>query len=549
MHSFSLLPHRRPMLSALSAMLALTILTSASAAERRPTGDALVVNPVKTVYTKDNAPETPKLEELELRESVSQYGITWTFDKPSRVGRFINGDWYVVGKVTIKMIDPKPLWGDEVKDQIDRSSVRESMYPGKQCRNGSSLNPPGESHKCGLDSRLASDRYDPEMAGHLPIEMKPGDTLVSSISRPTSQLTHFSGEHVNPLRVAAVLSCVAEPLPPDAFRPSYCDSQNSKIYLARNLRRDLLPNLKRVGDMPDSLDKMAAHFQKPWIELSQWGFAAPVENLPDYGQQFCELTGEAVLLLACDYSAQEKETLLVNYVQVGLDLFGLMRRGKSWRAHGGLNSGRKWPIIFAGIMLDEPTAKEPGKHFPETQFHEDTQTAFGPLFYRGQKFEKSWSGSRAIFLGHSTPLPDKDGKIETPEAHWLKGWGLVDVYHPKDWPKGKRVASESYRIANTSGCWVGQALAARIMHAEKYWNHDAFFAYVDRWMTEDDTPHIEAKKEAGWGDYTTRKYGSFGRQGYIAGSRWVRAMWNEYRNNLPPADDGAKTPPAEQTWK
>ena len=26
------------------------------------------------------------------------------------------------------------------------------------------------------------------------------------------------------------------------------------------------------------------------------------------------------------------------------------------------------------------------------------------------------------------------------------------------------------------------------MHAEKIWNHDAFFAYVDRWMTEDDKP-------------------------------------------------------------
>jgi hypothetical protein len=72
------------------------------------------------IYTKDNAPATPKLEDLPLKESVSQYGITWTFDKPARVGQFINGDWYVVGDVTIKMIDPKPLFGAEVKETLDR---------------------------------------------------------------------------------------------------------------------------------------------------------------------------------------------------------------------------------------------------------------------------------------------------------------------------------------------------------------------------------------------------------------------------------------------
>ena len=56
------------------------------------------------IYTQDHPPATPKLEELPLKESVSQYGITWTFDKPARVDQFINGDCYVVGPVTIKAI-------------------------------------------------------------------------------------------------------------------------------------------------------------------------------------------------------------------------------------------------------------------------------------------------------------------------------------------------------------------------------------------------------------------------------------------------------------
>ncbi|MGD0041946.1 MAG: hypothetical protein ABSE84_16335 [Isosphaeraceae bacterium] len=75
------------------------------------------------IYTKENAPAAPPLTDLPLRENVSQYGITWTFDKPARVGHFINGDWYVVGPVTIKAIDPRPLDGGEIArrelDQMD----------------------------------------------------------------------------------------------------------------------------------------------------------------------------------------------------------------------------------------------------------------------------------------------------------------------------------------------------------------------------------------------------------------------------------------------
>ena len=59
---------------------------------------------------------------------------------------------------------------------------------------------------------------------------------------------------------------------------------------------------------------------------------------------------------------------------------------------------------------------------------------------------------------------------------------------------------------------VGALLAARLMHVENVWAHDSFFAYVDRWMTEDDTPFIAAIKEAGGRDYTDVEFGRFGEQ-------------------------------------
>src|ERR1019366_9945481 len=108
-------------------LVALTAITAAAADAGTPPKGAVVV------YTKDNAPPTPKLDALPLKDSVSQYGITWTFEKPARVGQFINGDLYVVGPVAIVKIDPAPRYGNEVAaDELDS---REKVPVEQRCRN------------------------------------------------------------------------------------------------------------------------------------------------------------------------------------------------------------------------------------------------------------------------------------------------------------------------------------------------------------------------------------------------------------------------------
>ncbi len=49
-----------------------------------------------------------------MKESVSRWGITWTFDKPARAGQFVNGDFYVGGPVAVVKIDPAPRYGKDV---------------------------------------------------------------------------------------------------------------------------------------------------------------------------------------------------------------------------------------------------------------------------------------------------------------------------------------------------------------------------------------------------------------------------------------------------
>ena len=198
------------------------------------------------IYTQDNAPAAPKLDDLPLKTSVSQYGMTWTFEKPTRVGQFVNGDFYVVGAVTITEIAPRPLYGAEIPanqlDHMDKERPEKSRV-----RNGFMLNPPAEQ-KISYDSGVRN-YFDPSLIQKLPVSMKPGDSLVSTISMPfglSLRAAIANGPEVrgeedsSPIKDAAVLTCVAEPQPADAFRPAFCD-RTQKIYLARNLKRELLP--------------------------------------------------------------------------------------------------------------------------------------------------------------------------------------------------------------------------------------------------------------------------------------------------------------------
>jgi hypothetical protein len=56
----------------------------------------------------DSQPPNPQKESLQFRDRISQHGITWTFNAKVPVGRFVNGDYYVVGDATIVSITPKP---------------------------------------------------------------------------------------------------------------------------------------------------------------------------------------------------------------------------------------------------------------------------------------------------------------------------------------------------------------------------------------------------------------------------------------------------------
>ncbi|MFW6153939.1 MAG: hypothetical protein ACOC95_01865 [Planctomycetota bacterium] len=521
------------------------------------TTTAIAMGGEVTVYTKDDAPAAPKPADLPLRTSVSQYGITWTFAEPARVGRFVNGDYYVVGPVTITGIDPAPRCGDAVRDdELDANerqwTANDSLKTADRVRNGSMLNPPA-AQRVAYDSGIRN-WFRPDLAARLPIKMTPGDSLVSTISMAVGEKVHppYTGHrrgkvkyrgHADdsPVRTAAILTCMDAPQPADAFRPAYCDTTN-KVYLARDLKRDLLRTLPRpkgvchgpgysAANHPPSDPPEAEHlpkvdfwvrvFQRPWINTGFFSFEQPLENMPHYEQWISQAMSMGGLMLMCDYTPAEKEPLLINMIQVGIDYWGAVNNGHpGWQGWGGHGSGRKFPIVFAGLLLGDVKMASPTKSFPTCNFGEDNQTMYGDC----------WTGAKVVFAGHSGV--HNDGSVPREK------WGPYEHLHPSKWDQGNRT-SDAYRRANTSTSWVGQTLVLRLMDAEEAWGHDAFFDYVDRWMYEDATPfHREIDKHHGSNlAGPPAETGYWYRQGQ-AWEPFVTDLWHMYRTmeGMPPTD-------------
>ncbi len=477
------------------------------------------------IWTKENAPIAPRLEELPLQQSVSQYGITWTFEQPARVGQFINGDWYVVGPATVKAIDPRPLYGGEIpKRQLDR--IDKERPEAQRVRNGFMLNPPAQP-KVSYDSGVRN-WFDPSLIQRLPVALKPGDSLVSTVSMPKglalqaqlrNKIERGEGDS-SPIRTAAVLTCVAAPQPADAFRPGFCDRQQ-RIRLARDLRRDLLPAAAVTRSLP--LVELYTRFtQRPWVGTGFFGFEEPVENMPQYGLEYGRVSGLSALLLCSALPAAQKEPLLVNFVQIGIDLGEMVRAGHpGWTGWGGHGSGRKLPIVFAGLLLGDSQLAHINRSFPKVSFGEDEQTAYGDC----------WTGAKVVFAGHSG-IDAATGAGRSRGS----GWGPYEHTPPSEWKEGQNT-SESYRRCCTSVGWVAQALALRLLRAEAFWAHDAFLDYVDRWMFENDAGFVKTIREATGRDHDKE----WARQGQ-AWDAFVNEMWARHRPTLPASTNGWQRP-------
>lgn len=415
-------------------------------------------------------------------ESVSRHGITWRFDAPHVVGAFANGDPWVVGPVRIVAIEPKCV---EVAGRIVH---------------GSMIDPDPSTEMQGYDSAMYGDeqreRYRAEdnvafgVSRAEPLLLGPQHSLVSVQSRPDPKETPT-------LQTAAVLTCVAVPPAPDAFRPPYVRGDKAPRHRVVDLDLSVLRRLPPVTSVPP-IELVAQNFERVWLDhVPTWPvrYLHPLENMPDYGREIAATVGSAGLLLNLDLPDEQKHTLLVRFVQLGIDLHGCLRGGCRWPGLGGHGSGRKFPILFAGAVLHDEGMLAIGRDFANGSSKAHGSSQF--FAEDGQTFVVRETSPGVWNDGHGGYRREHDG---------LPEWGFTHT----DRPDEDRAAwtANPYRRCCTANGWVGQALAARVMGLQDAWQHPAFFDYMDRYLQAE---HTDAWHRAWVG--------------------WHADMWDAYRSN------------------
>jgi hypothetical protein len=480
--------------------------------------------------------------------SITKDGVTWTFSAPVPVGQFVNGDYYVVGPVTVTAISPPP----------------QNSFP---YLNGSVLDLPTKDGKSAFDARLndgtaeSSYWFNAAERANPPVSLKPGDSLVSTISLaecdsdggacgdggacegsgtceiPTVMSSGNGPQGgSSPVATASILTVLGAAASADAFRPSYCD-RDQMLYHANALQRGLLPSLpappSAAGTPP--LSTFENWLRRPWIDMNPFLFDAPAEYMPNYGARVASVDSYVGLLLELDSPPSDKVNLTNYFVQYAVDLFGCLKAGYGWPAFGGHRSGRKMPIVFAGILFGDESMQNVSALYPN-QFGEDMQTVYVANIPGG--YTQAWNGAKVIYGGHYGVT---DGT--TPVSPGL--YGPYEQLPPSNtnWPllNGNEQLGEAYRRCCTSLSWIGEALAMRILGGGmSAWNYPAFFDYADRWMDEAGTQTLSDPQaiqdilsatgvnyEANWEAQGQVEYSL---QGEFPQYTFIDDMWKAYRS-------------------
>jgi len=201
----------------------------------------------------------------------------------------------------------------------------------------------------------------------------------------------------------------------------------------------------------------------------------PTNNQPGYGQDYTRAVGEASLVLMLDYTKADKQQIAYGLIQMGIDLHRAAQMGHRWDHNGGIMHGRKWPILFAGLMLNDTFSGgmlDWADYNEHNIFQEDQQH----FFVSQDDVDMTHSGQWAPDHRDGQKIPYESSDIGLPE------WGVRYTTEPE---KINKCWCSTYRWINAESN-PGNVLSAIIMGVRNYYN-SATWEYMDRWKAYSDT--------------------------------------------------------------
>lgn len=367
---------------------------------------------------------------------ISQWGITWYFDKQYEYGKFANGDYWVLGPVTITRITPD--------------------YDGEN--NGWEVNPVVSGNH-GFQSGCYGNGFDKSLVPNLPYK-SPESGIVSIVK------TIPTGTNRPCIKTAAVLT-VATSIPPgqgaDVFRPPYVGAEKA-YYFVSDLRTDLLPSLDPVGVSVD-LSYIENRFRKLRLDHKKGAIGRalrPQDAMEDYQPKNSEDIINAALRLMMKDDISAKLPALIQYIQAGIDKVHSILLGQTWPPGGGHQPAHILPSAITATMLNMNSVKTVLKN--ATFFHASN------YLYSTNKYGNQVWGENSTEQQYWDYLVLREGSRSNKDPYeYIDGGVPGEAY--------QNITSQSHK---------GEALAARLMPSlqEAWPDADLFYAtnYSVRWV-------------------------------------------------------------------
>lgn len=412
---------------------------------------------------------------------VSQHGVTWYFDKDYQIGTFANGDYWVVGPVLIDSITPH--------------------YDGQ--RNGWEVNPVVIGGQ-GFTSDLAE--FDSSLIPKLPYLAHPVTSIVKTIRSDVVR-----GNNCRfCLKVAAVLTVVSEPPPPNSFRPPYVGTEKP-FYSADTLKLSLLPR----HDPPTTVIPLDAYPEIKKLQLDHkignlGREIHPQDAFSDsYGAWIGMRNADIALRLMLNDPDKDKLSTLVAYIQYGIDLAYMIPLGQTWGAGGGHRPGQKLPITFAAVMLGDNKIKK-------ILFENDTIFHEKQVLITSKKTGRVLYGENVTFIDQAKREMDYWKNMHT-YATTGSTSGNRSISDPYGYIDGGPAPGTYYQVCCTAQPWKGSVMAVKLMPAlYDVWNDTSIIHYIDRWVKTGvwAQPDPCAPVDSNWANYG-KTFGPDGKGGCI----------------------------------
>lgn len=376
--------------------------------------------------------------------------ITWTWKEDREIGQFCNGDWWVVGPITLTSITRPNGAADMDGTQFGPTDL-------------------GTWGSQGFDSRGANINYIPDLniANSLPHSVPVNSSLISAISK-----AELNGPAQ--LNYQAVLTVMPSAPPAGSFRPFYGGTNKSVLHNKSDIDYSKMLMLAHVEGIP-SFAGMEEAFRYPIVVIgnnypgSEYFVAhynCPADGSA-YGAPMSDMTGQALVLLNMNYTKAEKEALAIRYIQMGLDTYGVVANGGAFPSNGGHSQGHKAPFVFATHVLNDSAMESACKLYSgvdnsNIRFAEDQST-----FYVSQ-----------ADIDHPRDSPGYNTDPYPQSSLGMPEWGSGDCSLPGWYRRDAGYNwARAYRF-NVFFNHVNVALVMKLMGLESLWNHQPFFDYT-----------------------------------------------------------------------